>query len=222
MKKLIITCLLCIGSVEVFSQNTLEGIILDKQRKPIAKISIRLKGESKDMQTNSKGLFKIKRVYEGDTLMVFPSEELVAYLPLHQVPALTIHLGDGGLRMEYDQISITCMYQKYIPEEFNPNILTRIQIRRFEVADLTEALRGRIAGLIIEEDDNGSTARIRGVSTSEKGEPLFIIDGVKYNSLRDANNTVSIDTVEQIEVIKDGAAYGMDGANGAILITTRR
>lgn len=222
MKRFIILFLLCIGTIGVYSQNSLEGVILDKQGKPVAKLSMRLKGELKDIRTNSKGSFKIKRIYEGDTLMIFPFENMVAYLPLHLVPAMTIHMGDNGLRMECDQMSLTCIYQKYIPEEYDPNILTRAQIRRFEASDLVEALRGRIAGLVIDEDDNGPIARIRGVSMSEKTEPLFVIDGVKYFSLCDANNTVNIDAVEQIEVVKDGAAYGMDGANGTILITTRR
>lgn len=222
MRKIIMIYLACLCVTCTFAQTKLEGVVLDKQQKPVARLPMRIKGEMRDLRTNSRGVFKIKKVYDGDTLMVFPSDGLVAYIPLRQVPTMTIHLGDNALRMQHDKMSITTVYQNYIPEEFNPNILTRVQIKRFEASNLIEVLRGRIAGLVIDEDDNGPIARMRGVSMSEKTEPLFIVDGVQYYSLQDTNNAVNVETIEQIEVQKDGSAYGMNGANGAILITTRR
>ena len=222
MKKIIMICLFCFCAIGTFAQTKLEGVVLDKQRKPVAKLSMRIKGEMRNLRTNARGVFKIKKVYEGDTLMIFPSDGLVAYIPLRQVPTMTIHLDDNALRMQHDKISITTVYEKYEPEEFNPNIMTRSQIKRFEASNLIEVLRGRVAGLIIDEDDNGPVARMRGVSMSEKTEPLFIVDGVQYDSLQDTNNAVNVETIDQIEVLKDGSAYGMNGANGAILITTRR
>lgn len=156
--------------------------------------------------------------------MVFPAENLVAKIPLREFPKMTIYLGVNALRMEYDgeSASSTIMYEEYVPIEFDPNVLTKEQIRRFETSDIIETLRGRIAGLVIDEDETGPVARMRGVTSSNNLDPLFIVDGVKYNSLVDVNNSVSIDTVERIEVQKDGSSYGMDGANGAIIITTCR
>ncbi|WP_289158626.1 TonB-dependent receptor plug domain-containing protein [uncultured Muribaculum sp.] len=224
MKKLGLIVLLVGMALSVNAYTKLEGVVVNEDGKAISKIPMRLNGEIKNKKTNGKGAFSFKKVYEGDTLMVFPADGRVAKIPLRELPKMTIYMGVNALRMEYDGegTSATIMYEEYKPVAYDPNVLTRDQIRRFETSDIIETLRGRVAGLIIDEDDNGPVARMRGVTSSTNFEPLFIVDGVKYSSLSDVNNAVNIETVDRIEVLKDGSAYGMDGANGAVLITTRR
>lgn len=224
MKKLSIILLLVLTAFSAGAYSKLEGVVVNEDGKAVSKIPMRLNGEIKNKKTNGKGAFSFKKVFEGDTLMVFPADGLVAKIPLRELPKMTIYMGVNALRMEYDGegTSATIMYEEYKPVEFDPNVLTREQIRRFETSDLIETLRGRIAGLVIDDDENGTVARMRGVTSSTNFEPLFVVDGVKYNSLMDVNNSVNIETVDRIEVLKDGSAYGMDGANGVILITTRR
>ena len=224
MGKMILILSLFLVSLSAGAYTKLDGVVVTEEGKAVNKIPMRLNGEIKNKKTNAKGAFKFKKVFEGDTLMVFPADGLVAKIPLRELPKMTIYMGVNALRMEYDGegTTATIMYEEYKPVEFDPNVLTRDQIRRFETSDLIETLRGRIAGLIIDEDENGPVARMRGVTSSTNFEPLFVVDGVKYNSLMDVNNSVNIETVERIEVLKDGSAYGMDGANGAIIITTKR
>lgn len=86
------------------------------------------------------------------------------------------------------------------------------------------SLGGRIAGLDIAEnvDPSKTTIRIRGNrSISGTNEPLFIIDGVQGGSYSDINPN----DIESIEVLKDAsstAIYGYQGANGVIIITTKK
>ncbi len=224
MRKLSLILVLLLAALSAGAYSKLDGIVVNEEGKAVAKIPMRLNGEIKNKKSNGKGAFSFKKVFEGDTLMVFPADGLVAKIPLRELPKMTIYMGVNALRMEYDGegTSATIMYEEYKPVEFDPNVLTRDQIRRFETSDLIETLRGRIAGLVIDDDENGTVARMRGVTSSTNFEPLFVVDGVKYNSLMDVNNSVNIETVDRIEVLKDGSSYGMDGANGVILITTRR
>lgn len=84
--------------------------------------------------------------------------------------------------------------------------------------DMYEYLRGRVAGV----DVNGTTITIRGVrSILGSNEPLFLLDGVEISSL----DGISPEDVDSVTVLKDAsstAAYGSRGANGVILIKTRR
>lgn len=80
------------------------------------------------------------------------------------------------------------------------------------------AMQGRISGL----DVNGSDLRIRGNrSISAGNSPLVIIDGVQGGSMSDLNPN----DIESIDVLKDAsstAIYGSQGANGVIIITTKK
>lgn len=80
------------------------------------------------------------------------------------------------------------------------------------------AMQGRVAGVDISGDD----IRIRGNrSIGGKNEPLFIIDGLQGGSYKD----ISPNDIESVEVLKDAsstAIYGSQGANGVIIITTKK
>lgn len=82
-------------------------------------------------------------------------------------------------------------------------------------------LRGRVAGVEVSGSDENPTIRIRGVrSINGSNDPLIFVDNVEVNDL---SGVAPID-VERIDVLKDNATsmYGSRGANGVILITTRR
>jgi TonB-linked SusC/RagA family outer membrane protein len=109
------------------------------------------------------------------------------------------------------------------------------------VSDPLAALQGRVAGLMI-TPSNGSpgasfNVRIRGENSMKQGsDPLFIVDGVPYftsplNMFNGANgsqsplNSINPNDIERIDVLKDAdatAIYGSRGANGVIIITTKK
>jgi TonB-dependent SusC/RagA subfamily outer membrane receptor len=97
---------------------------------------------------------------------------------------------------------------------------------------LEELLRGRIAGLeVVTQPDGRQILRIRGGTPSLQGqppqEPLIVVDGVPVDEggLAAALAGLTSDDIRQVDVLKDVAStsiYGMRGANGVILITTKR
>jgi TonB-linked SusC/RagA family outer membrane protein len=100
-------------------------------------------------------------------------------------------------------------------------------LRDVPVANVGQALQGRAAGITISSNGTSPgqapTIRIRGNrSLSGSNDPLLVVDGVPYDgSLNDLNP----DDLTSVEVLKDAsstAIYGARGANGVILITTRR
>ncbi|MDE6061265.1 MAG: TonB-dependent receptor plug domain-containing protein, partial [Duncaniella sp.] len=112
-------------------------------------------------------------------------------------------------------------YEKVVKAKYNSNVLVREQILRSTATSIYELLRGSISGVTVTYGDNGQMVSIRGGNSfSLDSEPLFIVDGMQYESSSDVDSSVSIDDIVRLEVVKDGSAYGMKGANGAIIITT--
>lgn len=75
----------------------------------------------------------------------------------------------------------------------------------------------------VEAVDGEQRISLRGGTSLElDNEPLFVIDGTNYESSNEADRSVNINDIEKIEVYKDGSAFGFKGANGAIVITTKK
>jgi len=96
------------------------------------------------------------------------------------------------------------------------------------VRDLTNALAGRLAGVVAvqrsgEPGYDGSSIFIRGISTfaSSPRSPLLVVDGVPDRSI----NNIDPEDVESFTILKDASAtavYGTRGANGVILVNTKK
>ena len=104
----------------------------------------------------------------------------------------------------------------------NPNVLERHELNE-NATSVVELIEGRLPGVLVRRLGADISVQIRGQgSIRSSNEALIMIDGVESSGR--ALNNVNPKDVERIEVIKDGTAamYGMRGANGVLLITTRR
>ncbi|MBL7775586.1 MAG: SusC/RagA family TonB-linked outer membrane protein, partial [Saprospiraceae bacterium] len=98
-------------------------------------------------------------------------------------------------------------------------------IERIPTASVDQALQGKIAGVYVSpasgQPGARAVVRIRGTGTLNNANPLYVVDGM----LLDDADFVNPQDVESIEVLKDASAtaiYGNRGANGVIIITTKR
>ncbi len=94
---------------------------------------------------------------------------------------------------------------------------------------LEQLIQGRVAGVeILRVDGSRISLRIRGASSfMASSEPLYVIDGVKVHAetFSDAMAGINPADVARIDVLKDAGAtaiYGTEGANGVVLVTTKR
>ncbi len=89
-----------------------------------------------------------------------------------------------------------------------------------------EELLARFPGVEVSQTPGGPiSVRIRGGSSLLAGEPLYVIDGMAVDPLGPGLLGINPAEIVRIEVLKDAAAtalYGMRGANGVVLITTKR
>jgi TonB-dependent SusC/RagA subfamily outer membrane receptor len=110
--------------------------------------------------------------------------------------------------------------------------LSARELDAMRVTRVEELLQGRVAGAeVIRTASGGYSIRIRGapslLAASGGGEPLFVLDGMPMlgRGLGSVLDGISPYDIARIDVLKDAgatAAYGARGANGVVLITTRR
>src|SRR5690606_25297244 len=98
------------------------------------------------------------------------------------------------------------------------------EITALPVASLASALQGRAAGVAVTNTGSPGTnpqVRIRGIGTVGNNDPLYVIDGMPAGGLNEINPA----DIESIEILKDAstaAIYGSRGANGVVLVTTKK
>ena len=108
------------------------------------------------------------------------------------------------------------------------SVIREEDLSRMHGGSIEEMIAGRVPGLELVRTPGGYTFRIRGVSSfMGSDEPLFVIDGmpVRAGGISGALAMLLPHDIARIEVLKDAGAaglYGMRGANGVIVITTKR
>jgi len=113
------------------------------------------------------------------------------------------------------------------------------EIVRQPVADATQAIQGKVAGVTITSNGGapggaaGTSVRIRGITSAGVNAPLYVVDGFPLptsvdgngNAKNDELTSISPNDIETIDVLKDASAtaiYGVRAANGVVIITTKR
>lgn len=127
--------------------------------------------------------------------------------------------------------SVSVGYGKQDPRDVTSSIssVTDDGRSKTSVVGLEQLIEGKVAGVEVLRDGGGRVSlRIRGAtSINSSTEPLYIVDGVivRAATFSDAMTGVNPNDVARIDVLKDAAAtaiYGSEGANGVVIVTTKR
>ena len=223
-------------------QQLIRGAVSDQQGLPLPGVNILIKGSRQGVMTNLDGSYSITAAI-GDTL----SYSFMGYTTKILVVTNDFK-GDIQLQQNADALSevvINAGYYNTTERERTGNIarVSGEDIQLQPVVNPLQALQGRMAGVEVTSGGShpgmASTIKIRGTnSLREEGNyPLYIIDGVPINSTPietnslmaaagiDPLNSLDVSNIKSIEVLKDAdatAIYGSRGANGVVLITTKK
>lgn len=230
-------------SVEVPFLN-ITGRVINEQAVPLAGVTITAKPSGKITSTNAEGEFQLKDISEDEILVItsigYQAQEIAVNNRTMILVKLKVSISqlDETMVMAYGKTSMRL-------STGNISKVSSAELERQPVGNPLLALTGRVPGLNITQSSglNGAAVKvqIRGQNSILQGsDPLYIIDGIPYapgnsrlNQLINATgeigmspfNLVSMDNIESIEVLKDAdatAIYGSRGANGVILITTKK
>lgn len=206
---------------------TIIGSVIEARTNvPLPGVTVMIKNTNKGTQTQVDGTYSLV-VPSGYNTLVFsyigyePKEvEMTSSNQYH----VQLSAGSSGLQ---EVVVVAYGEQKKATVTGSIASIGTKELQQSPVSNLTNALAGRLPGLITtqrsgEPGVDASTLYIRGIGTLSAGlaTPIFMVDGVERSI-----DYVDPNDIESFTILKDAAAtavLGMRGANGAVLITTRR
>lgn len=199
------------------------GKVTSETGEPLANASVTVKNSNKGATTNANGIF-IVDANAGDVLVV----SMVGYVPFEITVGSEANFNITLKQAESKVEEVVVVgYGKQKKQSIVSSISTvKGSDIRFPARNISNNLAGQIAGLVSiqrngEPGYDNADFWIRGISTFAGGtRPLVLVDGVPRNF-----NDIEADEIETFSVLKDAAAtavYGAEGANGVIIVTTKR
>jgi len=227
MKKLLRVFLLLLffvaGTAGAYAQRTVTGTVVDKDQLPVIGANVVVKGTTIGAITDGLGKYSIVVPSTGNTLVI----SFIGYAP-QEIPIGASSIVNVTLQSESTALDEVVVVgygtQKRTTVTGAISSVTSDKITALPSAGLDQALQGRAAGVTV--INNGapgfeSTIRVRGISTVNDANPLFVVDGVVTTSI----SNISPSDIESIQVLKDAstaAIYGSLGSNGVIMVTTKK
>lgn len=224
-------CLLLIallfGLAGYTQQTTIKGSVhSSRENAPLQGVSIIIKGSAAGTTTDDNGNFSIN-IPEPKTILIFSYEGFIPQeITTGNQTTLSITLIESEKKME-EVVVIGYGQQKKRDVTGAISSVSAKALSEVPVNNLAQALQGRVAGLYATTNSYRPgadvTIRIRGSRSFSAGnDPLYVVDGIP---LTGGLNDINPYDIESMEVLKDASAtaiYGSRGANGVIIITTRR
>jgi len=218
--------LMCIIPLSVNAQNiTLTGTVEDAAGIPLIGVTIQVEGESIGTVTDLDGRFTLLNVPSNSTILVTYVGMQTQRIALNGRSSLTVILTEDTELLE--EVIIVGFGQQKKESVVGAIAQTNSKVleRTGGVTSLGQALTGNLPGVVTMTTSGQPGAEdpdivIRGVSTWNNSEPLVLVDGIERPM-----SSVDINSVATISVLKDASAtavFGVRGANGVILITTKR
>ncbi len=225
-KSILLLILILIVSSGAFAQTPIQvhGTVVDEKNAPVSDASIQLKGKHTGTITDSAGRFSISVPDKNAILVVAHVGNTTKEVGIPESGELTIQLADANNTL--DQVVVVGYgTQKKTSLTAAVSSIKGDEVSALPVANISNALGGRVAGVLFKQGSgepgyDGSTILIRGFSTTGNTAPLVIVDGIPRSFQQLDPNSVASFTI-----LKDAAAvapYGVAGANGVILVTTKR
>lgn len=223
MRRLMLVMALTFCSVVLYAQTlNVKGVVKDVSGETLLGVNVIVKNSSKGDVTDFDGNYKIDGVPKGSVLVFsylgFTTKEVVVDREI-----IDVVLEESAEKL--DEIVVVGYGTQRKKEVTGAvSVLGSETIESLKPTRIEQALQGQVAGVNITQQSGApgaaSNIRIRGISTNGNNNPLILVDGSVIEDL----SVINPSDIESINVLKDATAgiYGVRGANGVILITTKR
>jgi len=226
-RNILVICLLCLFPLIAAAQQTFNmgGTVYDESGETLPGVSIFLKAQAMvGTATDINGKFKI-RAAKGDILVFsYIGYENQEYLVDAENEKISVTMIPSAIEME--EVVVTALGTQRKISVVGAVTSVNVEELQTPATSITNMLGGRVAGMITqlgsgEPGKNISEFWVRGIGTfGASSSALVLIDGLEGNI-----NSIDPADIESFSILKDASAtavYGVRGANGVVLITTKR
>lgn len=208
---------------QVQTGRTVSGNVVDQTGEPVIGASIVLQGSSNVAITDTNGRFMIEAPETG-VLTVAHLSYVPREISIEGRASITIVLTENQVMLN-DIVVVAYGVQRKTTMTGSVGNVRGEELSKSITANISNTMAGRLSGVSMRPSsgkpgEDNPTIYIRGIGTTGNSNPLIVIDGV----VRDNINQINMNDIESVSVLKDAAAvapYGLGGANGVLLITTK-
>jgi len=207
-----------------YAQINVRGKVTDTKGEPLIGVNVTVKGTNQGTVTDNEGMFSLQVPNENSVLEFSYVGFKTMEIPLNGQTSLNVTMNED-IEMLEEVVVVGYGTQKKIHVTGSVSQISAEDILKAPSGNITHTLVGKLPGLVATQksgqpgSDNANLL-IRGVSTLGDASPMIIVDGVQRGfAYLDPNE------IESISILKDAssaAVYGMQGAGGVILVTTKR
>lgn len=231
LKALLLACLFTVlWSSPALAQNRISGTVTDNNRNPLPGVNVTVKHKNAGTATDSLGRYSLPAAL-NDTLVFSYVGYARQEIRITGFNPLSIQMAAEGSQM--DQVVVIGFgRQKQPTVTGSVSVVAGKDLAQTPVANVTNMLVGMAPGITGmqnsgEPGQNSTMLRIRGVATLNGSNPLVVIDGVQQPAENPFTmlNAIDANDIENISILKDASAtavFGIRGANGVIIVTTKR
>ena len=208
----------------MFAQIRLQGTVVDdSDGSPLPGVTVTIDGTSKTTVTDFDGQYTITADGKGTVVFTF--------VGMNTERRSFSSAGTINVRMTEDNKLLDELvvvgYGTMKKSDLTGSVasISADKLKKTPAANLDQALQGRAAGVTVNANSGqpgaGAEVRIRGIGTVNDASPVYVVDGVICNDI----NFLSPSDIATTEILKDASAtaiYGSRGANGVVLITTKK
>jgi len=223
----LILCVLLVAVMPTMAQQlTVRGVITDAETQAaIAGAAVKVTGTSLGTSSAADGRFVLTNVPEGATLEI----SFIGYIP-QEVPVpstgeLTVLLEPTVGQLE-EVVVVGYGTQKRATLTGAVSSIQGDDIAQIPAPNVSHSIAGRLPGVSMRPNggqpgSDDPDIHIRGIVTTGANQPLVVVDGVRRDNIRQIDPAA----IESVTILKDAAAvapFGIGGANGVIMITTKK
>jgi len=200
------------------------GKVTGENGEPLSGVSILVKGTNKGTSTDNNGSFSL--VADKDAVLVV---SYIGYVP-REIPIKgeqSINIKLVASSQVLDQVVVVGygVQKKSVVTGAISSVKAK-DLEDMPVVRLEDALKGRTSGVTVSSNSGipggASTVMIRGVTSINNFDPLYVVDGVVVAGGIDYLNAADIESIEVLKDAASAAIYGTKAASGVILVTTKK
>ena len=223
MKKLLLLFIFTSISTWMMAQSVVVRGNVSDGKEPLVGVSIVVKGTSNGTVTDIDGNYEIQAEANG-TLMFSYIGYVSQEIAVSAQRTINLKMVEDAQSLK-ELVVVGYGTQRKSDLTGSVGSVKSKDIQAIATPSVEQALQGKIAGVFVTPSDGspgaGAVIRIRGTGTLNNSNPFYVVDGM----LLDDIGFLNPNDVESVEVLKDASAtaiYGSRGANGVIIVTTKR
>ncbi len=201
----------------------ISGTVKNEHGDPLIGVSVKIKGTAIGTMTNENGHFELQASTGVTLVFSYVGYEQTEIVSTADPINIVMKESASGLN---EVVVVGYGTQKKTSSTASVAAVQGKELAKSPVTNISNSLAGNVSGISM-RPNGGQPGRdnpdihIRGIATTGNNAPLIVVDGIIRNNI----NEISPSSIASVTVLKDAAAvapYGLGGANGVILITTKR